>query len=395
MAPLCWSIVTGSRRAFLPNTELNRIRAESVTPLAYVRGMGGENALSIDQREQRLIAAERAIGRLRELQMQDLAELDIAQVAMSDGSRSLSEWVSGRLDQGIDSARTLVRTMRRLQDRPDLQERLGDGSASFDRIEALSRIHDEVGLMEWADVAAVRREAAKRARISSASASRTVRDRFMVMQPSIDESWWKFWGGLDGPSGALVDKVLSETADGLPELPDGSSDSSAWRKATALVETMVSDDAGPAYVTVVVDAKEAVRTNGEAGVILEAGPRVGREALQAILCDAETEIVARSEDGRYMDYGRRQRTAPPGLKRALLAKYNHMCGADGCISRHRLQVHHRTPWSKGGETNQEDLVVLCWFHHQVVVHERGFEIYFHHDSRRIRFRKPPARRRTT
>ncbi|MGD2061857.1 MAG: HNH endonuclease signature motif containing protein, partial [Acidimicrobiia bacterium] len=104
-------------------------------------------------------------------------------------------------------------------------------------------------------------------------------------------------------------------------------------------------------------------------------------------------VIARSEDGRFMDYGRRQRTAPPALKRALLARYNHTCGADGCTSRHRLQVHHRKPWSQGGETNQEDLVVLCWFHHQVVVHERGYEIYFHHDSRRIRFRKPPERRR--
>lgn len=115
--------------------------------------MGGEN-LTMDQREQRLIATDRAIARLRQLQMQDLAELDVAQVAMADGSRSLSEWVSGRLDQGIDSARTLVRTMRRLQDRPDLQDRLTEGSASFDRIEALSRINDDVGLMEWADVAA-------------------------------------------------------------------------------------------------------------------------------------------------------------------------------------------------------------------------------------------------
>ena len=357
--------------------------------------MGGENELSIDQREQRLIAAERAIARLRELQMQDLAELDVAQVAMADGSRSLSEWVSGRLDQGIDTARTLIRTMRRLRDRPDLQERLAEGSASFDRIEALSRIADDVGLMEWADVSTVRREAAKRVRISAESETRTAADRFFVLQPSLDESWWKLWGGLDGPSGALVDKVLGNAADNLPDLPDGSSGPAGWRRATALVECLVSDEAPPANVTVIVEADEASGSGGESGVVLEAGPRVGRQALQAILCDADTEVIARSEDGRFMDYGRRQRTAPPALKRALLAKYNHMCGADGCQSRHRLQVHHRTPWSQGGETNQDDLVVLCWFHHQVVVHERGYEIYFHHDSRRIRFRKPGKRRRST
>lgn len=374
---------------------MRAVPAKSVPPLPYVGDMGGENELSIDQLEQRLIAAEKAIARLRELQIQDLADIDVAQVATADGSRSLSEWVSGRLDQGIDSARKLVRTMRRLQDRPDLQERLADGSASFDRVEALSRIRDDVGLMEWADVAAVRREAAKRARVSAEAETRTASDRFLVMQPSLDESWWKLWGGLDGPSGALVDKVLSEAADQLPDLPDASKGSRSWRQATALVECLVSDESPPANVTVIVEADEAAGTGGEAGVVLEAGPGVGRQALRAILCDADTDVVARTEDGRFMDYGRRQRTAPPALKRALLARYNHMCGADGCTSRHRLQVHHRTPWSEGGKTNQEDLVVLCWFHHQVVVHERGYEIYFHHDSRRIRFRKPVGRRRPT
>lgn len=85
--------------------------------------MRGEE-LSVDQREQRLIAAERAIAQLRDLQMQDLAVLDVAQVATADGSRSLSEWVAGRLDTAAETAKTLVRTMRRLHDRPDLQDQL-------------------------------------------------------------------------------------------------------------------------------------------------------------------------------------------------------------------------------------------------------------------------------
>jgi 5-methylcytosine-specific restriction endonuclease McrA len=326
--------------------------------------------------------------------MQDLAELDVAQVAASDGSRSLSEWVSARLDRGIESARTLVRTMRRLQERPDLQEDLAHGRVSYDRVEALSRIGEDVGLMEWADVATVRREAAKRARITAEGEYRSADDRYLVMQPSLDASWWNLWGGLDGPAGALVDKVLSEAADNLADLPDGSKGSTGWRRATALVQTMVSDEAPPANVSVIVDARHAAGTGGEAGVVLEPGPRVGRDALQAILCDAEAEVIARTKDGRLMDYGRRQRTAPPRLKRALLAEFNHMCGADGCISRNRLQIHHLVPWSEGGQTDQEDLVVLCWFHHQVVVHERGFEIYFHQDRRRIRFRRAQGRRRT-
>lgn len=355
----------------------------------------GKEDLSIDQREQRLIAAESAIARLRAVQIEDLAELDVAQIAAADGSRSLSEWVAARLDVSIDTARTLVRTMRRLQDRPDLQDRFADGEISLDRVEALSRIPEDVGLMEWADVAGVRREASRRVRVTADDEYRTAKDRFLVMQPSLDESWWKLWGGLDGVSGALVDKVLSEAADAIPNLPDGSPAGDAgWKRATGLIESLTSDEPPPANISVIVDSQHAAATNGEAGVTLEAGPSVGREALQGILCDADTEVIARAEDGRFMEYGRRRRTAPPALKRALTHDAHGQCQADGCISRRRLQIHHLTPWSQGGETNQDQLVVLCWYHHHVVVHERGFQIYFHH-GRRIRFRRPPGRPRSS
>jgi 5-methylcytosine-specific restriction endonuclease McrA len=350
------------------------------------------DSASTDLLEQQLIADEREIGRLRARQLAVLGELDVRQVASADGSRSLREWVAGRLDVATDTARSLVATMRRLSERPDLEERLMLGEATYDRIEAISRIPEDVGLMEWADVAAVHREAAKLTRVTAEAETRSAGDRFLVMQPALDESWWRIWGGLDGHSGALVDKVLTEAADQLPEI-EGLSTDLSWRRATALVECLISDDPPPAQLTVVVDAKPAAATQGEAGVVLDAGVRAGRQALEAILCDAETEVVARTEDGRYLDYGRRRRTAPPTLKRALLARAGHRCQADGCESRYRLQIHHLTPWSQGGETNQADLVVLCWYHHQVVVHERGMQIYFHH-GRRIRFqhrgRAPPA-----
>ena len=346
---------------------------------------------STDSLEQQLAADESQAARLRARQMAILEELDVRQVATADGSRSLSEWVAARIDVAPDTAKTLVRTMRRLQDRPDLQEDLGEGRVSFDRVEALSRIRDDVGLMEWADVSTVRREAAKRARITSSDEYRAADGRYFAMQPSLDESKWRLWGELDGHSGAVVDKVLSEAADLLPDFPDGSTGPEGWRRATALVECLVSDQVPAGQVSVIVDARDAATTNGESGVVLDAGVRVGQRALQAILCDANTEVIARDSDGRFMDYGRRRRTAPPALKRALMAKYGFRCSADGCDSRRRLQVHHLKPWARGGETNQVDLVVLCWFHYQVIVHERGHEIYRHPDHGRIRFRKPPPR----
>jgi hypothetical protein len=349
--------------------------------------------VSTDEIEQRLMAAERLIDRLREQQLHDLEELDRRQAATADGCISLSEWVAARLDLSLDSAKRLVRTMRRTAERPHLRELLASGEVSFDRVEALSRIPEDVGLLSELDVAGVHFEAAKRVRITAEDESRSAGDQFLVLQPSLDESWWKFWGGLDGHSGAMVDKVLTEAADVLPTLPDGSRGDTSWRKAMALVEVCVSGDPPPAQVTVFVDTNHAAETNGESGVVLEAGPRVGRQALEAILCDATVEVTARSEEGTPMVYGRSQRTAPPALRRALLHRNGLTCSADGCNSRHRLQVHHLNSWAQGGETNPEDLVVLCWFHHQVVIHQRGFSIYRDPTHGRIRFRAPnqPAR----
>lgn len=368
--------IPGTRGLFLSSTE---------------RMFGGMDMgrATTDQLEQRLAAAEEVVSQARAVQLEVLEELDRRQVATADGSRSLSEWLAARIDLGPKTSKSLVRTMRRTADQPQLRRELAS-SVSFDRVEALSRLRDREpdDLLLWTDVAGVHREAAKQARITAEAEARSADDRFLVVQPSLDESWWKVWGGLDGHSGAIVDKALSEAADALPDDVAGDA---GWRRATALVESLVSDIPPEGQVTVIVDAKDAATSDGEAGVVLDSGVRVGRQALGAILCDANVEVTAKTADGRFMDYGRRERTAPPALKRALLAEAGSTCSADGCTSRRRLQVHHLTPWAEGGRTDQDELVVLCWFHHHVVVHERGFGVMLHPDRRRVRFRRPEGR----
>jgi len=345
--------------------------------------------VTTDQLEQQLIANESMRSRLAAVEMTILEELDRRQVATADGSRSLSEWVSSRVDVSVETARARVRMMRRSSGRSDLREGLAAGELTFDRVTELSKLPQDVGHLSHLDIGGVRSVVAKRVRVTAEDEVRSGDDAFLVVQPSLDESWWRLWGGLDGYSGAIVDKALSEAADRLPDLPEDQAMSAGWRKAQALRQICTSEEAPPTQVTVIVDAKESAATNGEAGVVLEAGPRVGRQALQAILCEADTEVIARAEDGRYLDYGRKARTVPPALKRALIDKFHGRCAADGCNSRYRLEAHHKTPWSEGGVTDQDGLVLLCWFHHHVVVHRWGYQLFEHPDHGRIRFRPPP------
>ncbi|HEX6946084.1 MAG TPA: HNH endonuclease signature motif containing protein, partial [Acidimicrobiia bacterium] len=217
--------------------------------------------------------------------------------------------------------------------------------------------------------------------------------RFLVLQPSLDESWWRIWGGVDGYAGEIIEKTLTELADQLPDLPgDHGYLGAGWRKATALLDLCMGTEAPQADVSVFVTAREAAETGAESGVVLESGTKVGRRALEAILCgDTATQVFAVTENGEYMRYGRKYRLATPSQVKALLHKYGGRCAADGCNSRHRLQAHHLRPWAEGGGTNLEDLILLCWFHHHVVVHQWGYEIYHHPDHGRIRYRRPPSR----
>ena len=235
-------------------------------------GMGYPTWMT-DDLEQRMLSNRAMRSALDADDLEILEEFDYRQVATGDGCRSLSEWATAaRLDTSPETAKTLVRTMRRTVDRPDLRDALASGEISFDRMEALSRIPEEVGLLEHLDVAGVRRQAAMRARITAENESRTASDQFLVLQPSLDQSWWKLWGGLDGATGALVDKTLTAAADDLPLLPDGTRGDSAWRKAIALAELCFSDDPLPVQLTVFVDANQATPSNGQAEWSWKPGP---------------------------------------------------------------------------------------------------------------------------
>ncbi|MEN8235007.1 MAG: HNH endonuclease signature motif containing protein, partial [Actinomycetota bacterium] len=67
------------------------------------------------------------------------------------------------------------------------------------------------------------------------------------------------------------------------------------------------------------------------------------------------------------------RVIPPRLRRFVLAR-DDGCTIAGCTSRYRLQTHHVIPWSQGGPTDAANLTTVCWYHHHIAIHGKGFTI---------------------
>jgi hypothetical protein len=64
--------------------------------------------------------------------------------------------------------------------------------------------------------------------------------------------------------------------------------------------------------------------------------------------------------------GRTQRHATPAQRKALAAR-DRGCVIPGCgVPAEACQAHHRTDWAAGGDTDLDNLVLLCWAHHRQV-----------------------------
>ncbi len=104
---------------------------------------------------------------------------------------------------------------------------------------------------------------------------------------------------------------------------------------------------------------------------LSDGTRVSAETSRRLCCDAGVVQAMRGSEGEVLDVGRRTRTIPPALRRALEIR-DRGCRFPGCGLRF-TEAHHIVHWADGGETKLSNLVLLCRFHHRAV-HEEGFTV---------------------
>src|SRR5919198_689792 len=105
------------------------------------------------------------------------------------------------------------------------------------------------------------------------------------------------------------------------------------------------------------------RLNPRGVALLNWKTPISGEMVRRIATDAELIPMLVDQQGNPLWLGRRRRTSTDKQFLALMHR-DRRCRWPGCNREaDRCQGHHRTPWSKGGETNLEDLALFCPYHH--------------------------------
>jgi len=99
---------------------------------------------------------------------------------------------------------------------------------------------------------------------------------------------------------------------------------------------------------------------------------VSNLTMLRLACDASLVTSMEDSEGTVLNVGRKTRTVPPSIRRALNRRDGH-CRFPGCCDSRFIDAHHIEHWFDGGETKMDNLVLLCRHHHRLL-HQGGFSI---------------------
>jgi len=143
---------------------------------------------------------------------------------------------------------------------------------------------------------------------------------------------------------------------------------------------------GDKYQIVVHVDQETLATSTAGRCEVEHGPALAAETARRLSCEASRVTLVETDQGEPLNVGRKTRTIPPALQRALNARDRGCCRFPGCANTRFVDAHHVQHWAQGGETKLSNLLTLCRFHHRAV-HEGGVQIVTLDDGA-LRFVRP-------
>ncbi|MFG1691032.1 DUF222 domain-containing protein [Gemmatimonadota bacterium] len=339
--------------------------------------------------------------------MKLLAEFDRRSGWQDTGFASTAEWLAWRIGIKPGAARERLRTALALEQLPLTAEAMKNGELSFTKVRALTRVarpDNETTLLEFARAgSAANLERVVRGwkaldRKSEVTAEQ-IRHRSRRFSAWVDDDGMVVVNGrLDPEVGALLMRAVEAASDALYREAAGLEETQPEQRRADAVGLIAERALGAGFgvrggedaehpeedsipvsgtraeryqVMLHVDAG-TLEEDGDAGQSeLEDGTRVSAETSRRIACDAGLVKIAHGADGQIVGVGRRSRTVPPSVRRALEAR-DRGCRFPGCGLRF-TDAHHVKHWADGGETTLRNVLLLCRRHHRAV-HEGGVRV---------------------
>jgi hypothetical protein len=295
-----------------------------------------------------------------------------------DGATSCADWLSVRCEMGEPAAREHVRIAHALGACSGIDAAMASGAIGYSKVRAITRVatddnEDELLALAGDHTAAQLEEHCSRIRRDMAIEGVT---------PDFDESRrWVSRSDTDDGMVRIVAQVHADEAELIMTAIErsGTSDAGFDRVdgLVAIAEHTVTgggENKRPIEMMVRVDADTLIgRTDHPA---VTGSTYVSAETARRLLCDCGVVPYRADPDGNVLDIGRKSRTIPPAIRRALFVRDEHQCQFPGCAHRLFTQAHHVHHWEHGGRTSLDNLITLCSRHHRTV-HELGFYIECH------------------
>ena len=299
----------------------------------------------------------------------------------------------------IGVAREKIRVARALPDLPQISKVFSEGKISYSKVRAMTRVatpKNEDSLLNVAlhgTAAHVEKQVQLYRRVKRIEALNKENERHEhreLMWRIDDDGYWIFKGRFTPEQGAVIKQALEKAQDALWEQAEPGDDESsistddhkvpvAARRADAMeriADSYLADgetnrSGGDRYLVNIHTDVETLRADGAgAESELEDCCNVPAETSRRMACDASVVHWQETAEGEPLNVGRKPRTIPPAIRRAL-KKRDRGCRFPGCTCTRFVDAHHIRHWADGGETNMDNLVLLCRRHHRLV-HEGGF-----------------------
>ncbi|MGY6554570.1 MAG: DUF222 domain-containing protein [Wenzhouxiangella sp.] len=332
-------------------------------------------------------------------------EFDTAGGWTGPGLHSCAHWLNWKCGIGLNAAREKVRVAHALAELPHISSSFAGGRISYSKVRAMTRVaspNNEQFLLRIAlngTASHVERAVRlyRRAKRAEALAHENRRHQQRKVTWRHDEDGSMVLHARFTPEQgerirlaieAAMEEIEAEqenlTAEtsGEPDLDHPIPCAHEQRRADALERLadhfLNGSDSGTTHggerctLHVHTDIDTLKESGQGAESSLENPGNVSAETSRRLACDCSVVHWLEDEDGNTLNIGRKSRTIPPAIRRALKHR-DKGCRFPGCNAHKHTDAHHIQHWADGGETKLENLVTLCRHHHRAV-HEGGFTV---------------------